>query len=157
MAWFRNHYACDQCKKSWTDEWFATCDDDCPHCSARHMSPHQSDDLSLHPPSDAAKVARLNDHFRRTLKGGRVVLTAGVDALPEDAKAVLLLKVAAFEDFTEDNDPHKEHDFGSLELLGEKFFWKIDYYDAQCHRGSEDPTDPDKTTRILTVMRAEDY
>lgn len=157
MAWFRNHYACDRCKKSWTDEWFATCDDDCPHCGARHMSPHQSDDLSMHPPPDAARVARLNDRFRRTLKGGRVMLTAGVDALPENAKALLLLKVAAFEDFTEDNDPHNEHDFGSLELLGEKFFWKIDYYDSQCRLGSEDPTDPDKTTRVLTVMRAEDY
>ncbi len=85
------------------------------------------------------------------------MLTAGVDALPENAKALLLLKVAAFEDFTEDNDPHNEHDFGSLELLGEKFFWKIDYYDSQCRLGSEDPTDPDKTTRVLTVMRAEDY
>jgi hypothetical protein len=27
------------------------------------------------------------------------------------------------------NDPYGEHDFGSFELAGEKFFWKIDYYD----------------------------
>ena len=85
------------------------------------------------------------------------MLTAGVDALPDNAKALLLLKVSAFEDFTEDNDPHNEHDFGSLDLLGEKFFWKIDYFDKQCQQGSEDPADPDNTTRVLTLMLAEDY
>jgi hypothetical protein len=121
------------------------------------MSPHQSDDLSLYPPSDATRMARLNDRFRRTLKGGRVVMSAGVEALTENAKAVLLLKVAAFEDFTVDNDPHSEHDFGSIDLLGEKYFWKIDYYDPHCRHGSEDPTDPDKTTRVLTIMRTEEY
>ena len=46
MAWFRNHYSCSQCGKSWTDEWSCQCDDDCPHCGARHMSPSASDDLT---------------------------------------------------------------------------------------------------------------
>jgi hypothetical protein len=46
MAWYRNHYDCDRCGGSWTDEWSATCDDDCPHCGARHMSPTESDDLT---------------------------------------------------------------------------------------------------------------
>jgi DNA-directed RNA polymerase subunit RPC12/RpoP len=46
MAWFRNHYRCSHCQKTWTDEWSATCDDDCPHCGARHISPDRSDDLT---------------------------------------------------------------------------------------------------------------
>lgn len=46
MSWFRNHYTCAGCGRSWTDEWSATCDDDCPHCGARHMSPAKSDDLT---------------------------------------------------------------------------------------------------------------
>jgi hypothetical protein len=46
MAWFRNHYECAECAESWTDEWSCTCDDDCPHCGARHMSPVESDDLT---------------------------------------------------------------------------------------------------------------
>jgi hypothetical protein len=46
MAWFRNHYACARCGRAWSDEWSATCDDDCPGCGARHMSPISSDDLS---------------------------------------------------------------------------------------------------------------
>jgi hypothetical protein len=46
MAWFVNYYTCDRCESSWTDEWSCTCDDDCPHCGARHMSPDKSDDLT---------------------------------------------------------------------------------------------------------------
>jgi predicted nucleic acid-binding Zn-ribbon protein len=46
MSWFRNRYLCIECGKSWHDCWSATCDDDCPHCGARHMSPYDSDDLS---------------------------------------------------------------------------------------------------------------
>ena len=46
MAWFLNIYRCARCKRIWTDEWSCMCDDDCPHCGARHMSPTDSDDLS---------------------------------------------------------------------------------------------------------------
>lgn len=45
MAWFLNHYECYRCG-SWSDEWSCTCDDDCPHCGARHASPTGSDDLT---------------------------------------------------------------------------------------------------------------
>ncbi len=47
MAWFRNHYRCARCRRPWTDEWSCTCDDDCSHCGARHMSPVASDDLTI--------------------------------------------------------------------------------------------------------------
>lgn len=47
MAWFRNHYRCERCGCTWEDEWSCTCDDDCPHCGARHMSPADSDDLTI--------------------------------------------------------------------------------------------------------------
>lgn len=46
MAWFANHYQCARCANEWTDEWSCTCDDDCPACGARHMSPLDSDDLT---------------------------------------------------------------------------------------------------------------
>ena len=60
-------------------------------------------------------------------------------------------------DFTEDNDPHKEHDFGAFEHEEQRFFWKIDYYDRDMIFGSEDPADPKATTRVLTIMLAEEY
>ena len=89
--------------------------------------------------------------------GGRVLTTAGVAELPVDVKARLLLAVQSFGNFTKDNDPHGEHDFGSIELAGETYFWKIDYYDLECRYGSESPGDPSKTTRVLTIMRADEY
>jgi hypothetical protein len=46
MAWFRNHYACERCEHEWSDEWSSACDDDCPNCGARHMSPYESDNLT---------------------------------------------------------------------------------------------------------------
>lgn len=46
MAWFLNHYVCEDCKRVWEDEWSCMCDDDCPRCSARHMSPYDSTDLT---------------------------------------------------------------------------------------------------------------
>ena len=105
----------------------------------------------------AAKIRELNDRFRSTMTGGRVMLTAGVDALPSDVKAIAIRRVATFSEFTPDNDPHKEHDFGSFALAERKFFWKIDAYDADMRYGSEDPSDPPKTTRVLTIMLAEEY
>jgi hypothetical protein len=105
----------------------------------------------------AAKLRELNDAFRTTMTGGKVFLTAGVDALPSEIKAIVIRRVATFSEFNEDNDPYGEHDFGSFEVTGHKFFFKIDAYDADMRFGSEDPADPTKTTRVLTIMLAEEY
>jgi Protein of unknown function (DUF3768) len=103
------------------------------------------------------RIRVLNDNFRSTFIGGRVVMTAGVADLPMDVKARALIQVQRFASFNADNDPHGEHDFGCFEVAGEKFFWKIDYYDADMTFGSQDPGDPEKTMRVLTVMLAEEY
>jgi hypothetical protein len=105
----------------------------------------------------AERIRILNDNFRSTFIGGQVLLTSGVSDLPIDVKAKALLMVRTFMDFTKDNDPYDEHDFGSFEIIDETFFWKIDYYDIGCRAGSEDPADPDKTTRVLTIMLAQEY
>ena len=105
----------------------------------------------------AARVRVLNDNFRSTFIGGRVVMTQGADALPIDTKARVLLAVQSFNEFSADNDPHREHDFGSFEGEGETYFWKIDYYDRNLEFGSPDPADPTKTTRVLTIMLAMEY
>jgi DNA-directed RNA polymerase subunit RPC12/RpoP len=46
MAWYLNHYTCARCGSDWTDEWSCMCDDDCPYCGARHMTPVTSNDLT---------------------------------------------------------------------------------------------------------------
>ena len=46
MAWFLNLYKCDRCQRRWADEWSCMCDDTCPHCGARDMTPYESKDLT---------------------------------------------------------------------------------------------------------------
>jgi hypothetical protein len=105
--------------------------------------------------SDRIRV--LNDNFRTTFLGGRVVMTAGVAELPLDIQARVLIYVQRFVDFNQGNDPYGEHDFGTFEVAGETFYWKIDYYNRDMTAGSEDPSDPERTTRVLTIMFAGEY
>jgi hypothetical protein len=84
-----------------------------------------------------------------------VIFTAGI-AGREDSNTILD-RVRAFEKFDADNDPHCEHDFGAFDQGRDTIFWKIDYYDADLSHGSEDPADPTVTTRVLTIMLAEEY
>ena len=102
-------------------------------------------------------VRDLNDAFRKTFLGGRVCMSSGIASLPDDTHTEILEKVRTFEDFCEDNDPYGEHDFGAVDIDGHKVFWKIDYYDAEGLNGSEDPANPDVTTRVLTIFFADEY
>jgi hypothetical protein len=107
--------------------------------------------------SRTERIRTLNDALRTTFRGGRVLVTQGVRSLPLEQNAAVLQAVQAFDTFTPDNDPHEEHDFGSLVLDGRKLYWKIDYYDERMESGSEDPADPERTTRVLTICLAEEY
>ena len=102
-------------------------------------------------------IRALNDAFRRSLTGGTLMLTAGIVALGAEAQTRIIAAVQAFDAFTPDNDPHGEHDFGSLDVEGERIFFKIDYYDPTRAMHSEDAADPSKTERVLTVMLASEY
>lgn len=104
-----------------------------------------------------ARIRDLNDNFRSTFSGGKVVVTSAFDTLEETAKTAIFQKIQNFDNFTEDNDPYGEHDFGAVDFKGDKFFWKIDYYDLNCQHGSEDPSDPKQTSRVLTIMLAGEY
>jgi hypothetical protein len=65
--------------------------------------------------------------------------------------------VRTFDDFTPDNDPWGEHDFGAFEHERHKIFWKIDCYDLLLRNGSRDPSDPALSRRVVTVMFAKEY
>ena len=53
--------------------------------------------------------------------------------------------VAEFKDFNEENDPHREADFGSFDLSGREWGFKIDYYNLTMDAASDDPADNAKT------------
>ena len=95
-----------------------------------------------------AKIRALNDAFRQSFWGGRVMMTAGVAALENPVRNAVVEKIKAFDAFDDDNDPWGEHDFVSVEHDGQTFF-------AKSH--SEDAADPEKTCRVMTIMLAEEH
>lgn len=104
------------------------------------------------------RIRVLNDAFRTTLLGGRVIVTQGIASLPVEVQTEVLKAVITFDAFTPDNDPRGEHDFGSFQLAGQTLFWKIDAFSKDDFRfGSPDPGDPDKTSLVLTIMLASEY
>lgn len=105
--------------------------------------------------ADTKRIRELNDQARQTLTGCRVLITPGVRAL--DATVAILGVVQQYSDFTPDNDPCGEHDFGSFQFAGETIFWKIDYYDLDLTMHSPEPADPDVTARVLTILLGSEY
>ena len=102
-------------------------------------------------------IRGLNDLLRTTFFCGKVNPTAGLAAMGPDFLSRAIQQVQRFNQFVEDNDPYNEHDFGVVWIGEQKIIWKIDYYDKALEYGSEDPADPRKTTRVLTIMLAEEY
>lgn len=119
--------------------------------------PELSDISSREEDMDSTKIRELNDAFRTSFIGGQIILTSGVTSLPPRISASVLECVKTFHTFTKDNDPNAEHDFGSITIENKKFFWKIDYYDSTLEFGSPNPADPSVTTRVLTIMRTDEY
>jgi hypothetical protein len=105
----------------------------------------------------AVRIAELNDALRTTFTGGQVVMTAGINALADGVRAAVLETVRTFSHFDKCNDPYGEHDFGAFEQHGLTVFWKVDYYSPDLQGGSEDPSDPEKAARVLTIVRADEY
>ena len=109
----------------------------------------------------SARIRALNDQMRTAGPGApsrnRWLLTSGVLGLGATAVEAVVARVTAFSEFTEDNDPHGEHDFGAIDGAGQRLFWKIDYYDHTLTGGSPDPADEAVTCRVLTIMLAMEY
>ncbi len=108
--------------------------------------------------ASARTIRDLNDAFRRNgFASGQWMLTSGVADLGPEFMVLAIRAVRGFDGFSESNDPYGEHDFGSFNLAGETLFWKIDYYDQTLTYGSDDPSDPALTRRVLTIMLASEY
>lgn len=99
-----------------------------------------------------AKIITLNDEFRTTFRGGRVQMTPGVYDLEPRIRGRALSVLACYSKF----DADSEHDWGVFIFAGFAFEWRIEYRQKDGVGVSEDPTDPDKTLRVLTLWAAED-
>jgi len=117
---------------------------------------------------DTAVVAAYNDAFRKLAClgetpsepiQGRMHLTSSL-AMAEDRLALEAVQaVGEFDIFEPENDPDSWHDFGAVDIRGEKIFWKIDLYEADSdfRYGAEAPDNPSTTMRVLTIMMASDW
>lgn len=83
------------------------------------------------------------------------MITRGVQTV-DDVPSVLD-QLRRYSAFTPDNDPYGEHGFGSIHHARQTVFWKFDYLDLDLTMHSPDPSDPAVTTRVLTIMLAEEY
>lgn len=106
----------------------------------------------------ADKIRQLNDQFRMRLKGsGKVIFVGELAAKEFEHRDKVFQAVMKFEAFNQGDDPYGEHDFGAFDLDGERYMFKIDYYDPSMDAGSDDPADPTKTLRVMSIFYASDY
>jgi hypothetical protein len=118
------------------------------------------------------QTRRLNDlaRTRPETVNASWVMTQGVlhlmtgdedtpDATARAAERVTALRVAIaqFSDWDEGNDPYGEHDFRAFDLLGERLFFKIDYYHPDHDTYAPVPSNIELCRRVLTVMLADEY
>ncbi len=85
------------------------------------------------------------------------MLTSGIQNMGGEFALEAIKAVREFDQFSKDNDPWGEHDFGAVEIEGEKVFFKLDYYDLSLEQGSENPANEGCTHRVLTIMLASEY
>ena len=113
------------------------------------------------------KIALLNDELRKKLITGelfkadskdKAFITRGASVFANGMNRMQFLNnVALYRNFTEDNNPYGERDFGNFMYQKEKIFWKIDYKDNSMMYHSPDASDPSQTIRVLTIMKASEW
>lgn len=125
----------------------------CKTCEAEtHFVWKRVDDVA------SLRIRELNNRFRQdTIGRGSIVLTEGIVGQGQAFVEAVATAVQGFKDFSTDNDPWGEHDFGAVEVEGQKIFWKIDYYTPDLTAGSENPANEGETHRVLTIMLAGEY
>lgn len=104
------------------------------------------------------RVRELNDRFRTKGEGnGSIMITSGIQEMGAGFVMKAVEAVRAFDTFTEENDPWGEHEFGAIDLDGQRLLWKIDYYDLGLTMGSPNPANEAVTKRVLTILLASEY
>ena len=107
------------------------------------------------------RIRRLNDQLRTTFKGGKIAITPGVIALGD--LPTILQQLKEFDAFDEHGDLCR--DFGAFHFSGSSpiagkgplLFFQISHYDKELMFASPDPTIPEVTTSVLTILLAEEY
>jgi hypothetical protein len=113
-------------------------------------------------------IAAHNDAFRKfaclgtppnIAIPGRMHVTRSLMEAEDGFMDEAVKAIGEFEVFEPENDPDGCHDFGAVDIRGQKVFWKIDLYEADSdfRYGAETPDNPATTMRVLTIMMASDW
>ena len=111
----------------------------------------------------AKRIAELNDRLRKEPANrslGQVLISSGINARGAEFRAMVLTAIASMQakDFKKGNDPYGERDFNSFTVAAKLCLFKIDYFArGNLQKPSDDPADPARTERVLTVMLADEY
>ena len=117
---------------------------------------------------DIAVIAAHNDAFRKLAClgtspdiaiRGRMHVTRSLAEAEDGFMDEAVKATGEFDVFEPENDPDGCHDFGAVDIRGQKVFWKIDLYEADSdfRYGAEIPDNPATTVRVLTIMMATDW
>jgi len=72
-----------------------------------------------------SRVRHLIDEARQYLTDGEILVSRGINALPEEEVAAILDAVRTLKDFSPRNDPYGEHDFGAFEHNGRRILARL--------------------------------
>ncbi|WP_298090851.1 DUF3768 domain-containing protein [uncultured Sphingomonas sp.] len=110
-----------------------------------------------------SRTAALNDRVRQGLDPrARIVITAACAAALTDGDSLqetvriygdLLMAIDRC-NFAPDERVERRR--GEVTFRGRQIRFAIDYYDLSIEWGSENPADPEVTTRVMTIMLPED-
>ena len=100
----------------------------------------------------SARIRALNDEFRSTFKGGRVITMPSVHAFGPRFVAKVRKGVREFRDFTAKDDPRGEHAAGVFKLDGRAIGWRIEYDDTSFGLRPLDPSNVERTHRVLIIF-----
>ena len=97
------------------------------------------------------KIAALNDRLQQTFLAGRIELSEGILALPQDQRIEIIDKVEHYDSFAPQGVAQKEKDFGAYCCGEHDVFWEINCYDENGVWTCFNRDDPSKTDRILSI------
>lgn len=113
------------------------------------------------------QIAALNDAMRAEINyptgNNHIVMTTVVAAIVGDtAKWTGFKRMREVFRLVRDHDASADehnpfHDAGDFEWNGHRLFWKIDCFDLTGNYMSENPSDPAKTKRVLTIGHTEEW
>ena len=105
--------------------------------------------------ANSHSIAVRNDYLRSFLpmmpNPHKLILSAHVSQLTRGEMFEIISLVKRFTNFTNENDPYKERDFGRVVFCDEVFLWKFDYFDESFTSFQENGI------RALTIMHESEY